>query len=97
MWAKVLLCAALMTGAAACNKVTYQNPGTMPSGQTVSEKGWFFLWGLVGEKEIWANKMCPGGVAQIQSKESFLDLLIGGITGGLVAPRSYDIECGAGK
>jgi hypothetical protein len=94
MWAKALVCAALMTSAAGCYKVTYENPGTMPSGQVVSEKGWFFIEGLIGEKEIWANKACPIGVHQVQSKTSFLDLIITGLTGGIIAPRSYDIECG---
>ena len=95
MWARALVCAALATtSVAACSKVTYQNPGTMPSGQVISEKGWFFVFGLVGEKEIWANKMCPTGVSSIQSKFSFLDIVVTAITFNLVTPRSYEIECG---
>jgi hypothetical protein len=95
MWARALVCAALATtSVAACSKVTYQNPGTMPSGQVTTEKGWFFVFGLVGEKEIWANKICPTGVSRIQSKFSFLDIIVTGITFNLITPRSYEIECG---
>lgn len=96
MGARLLLCAALATSAVACNKVTYKNPGVMPSAQVESEKGWYFIYGLLGTHDVWADKMCPKGVAEVQSKESFLDLLIGGLTGGIITPRTYEVTCGMG-
>jgi hypothetical protein len=96
MGPRLVLCAALLASAGACNKVTYVNPGTMPSGNLVVEKNFYFLWGLVGQADIWANKMCPSGLHQVQSKFSFLDVLIGAVTLGIVAPRTYEIECGRG-
>ena len=92
----LIVSAALAMGAGACNKVTYVNPGTAPSGVVQSDKGWFFIFGLVGTKEIHAEAMCPGGVHQIQSRFGFLDIIISAITINLVTPRSFNIECAAG-
>lgn len=95
MWAKAALCAVLATTSlAACNKVTYKNPALTPTGATHSETGWFFLDGLIGTKEIYANRVCPEGVAQVKSRFSFGNLFIATITGGLVTPRKYTIWCG---
>jgi len=90
----LIVSAALAAGA--CNKVTYVNPGTAPTGIVQGDKGWFFIFGLVGTKEIHAETMCPGGVHQIQSRSGFLDIIISLITINLVTPRTYEIECAAG-
>jgi len=92
MGVRLLVCAALLAGA--CNKVTYVNPSTMPSGQVQSDTGWYFLFGLVGNHDVWANRMCPQGVAKAQSKFTVVDTLITMITIGIVSPRTYKIECG---
>lgn len=90
---KALLATALMLFIA-CNKVSYVNP-TIPRGGAVhSTTGHFFIFGLVGTKNIAAYEMCPNGVAHIKSRASFLDLVLGTITLGLYVPRSYNIECG---
>jgi hypothetical protein len=91
-----LLMVALLTGAMACTKVSYVNPATTPTGQSHSEKGHFFVFGLVGNKTIDAAAMCPTGVHRVQSKFSFLDLVLGTLTVGLYAPRTYTLECGMG-
>lgn len=88
-------CAAVF--GSACNKVTYKNPGVMPTGQVYNERGWFFIFGVAGEKVFPVYQMCPNGVSQIQSKNSFVDLLIGAITFGIISPRSYEIQCGGAR
>jgi Bor protein len=90
----LLVSAALVSGA--CYKVTYVNPGTAPSGVVQGTKGHFLIFGIVGTAEIHAEAMCPGGVHQVVSKESFIDLLLGAITIGIYTPRTYEIECAAG-
>ena len=96
---KSLILAAMLLAATvmgACNKVTYVNPGTTPSGVAQGEKGWFFVFGLIGTKEIRADAMCPEGVHRVQSKFGFVDILVSMITLQLVSPRSYEVECAAG-
>ncbi len=90
----LLVSAALLSGA--CYKVTYVNPGTAPSGVVQDTKGHFLIFGIVGTAEIHAEAMCPGGVHQVVSKESFIDLVLGAITIGIYTPRTYEIECAAG-
>ena len=94
----LLVSAALASsvGLGACYKVTYVNPGTAPSGVVQGTKGHFLIFGIVGTAEIHAEAMCPGGVHQVVSKESFVDLLLGAITIGIYTPRTYEIECAAG-
>lgn len=96
--ASVALALALgLAGASACSKVTYRSPGTAPSGQVAETTGWFFIFGLVGQETIPVYQMCPGGVHMIQSRYSFLDVVIHVITFNLVAPRSYVVQCGGGS
>ncbi len=95
MWKSLVLAAALAgAGATGCSKVTYVNPNTTPSGVVQATTGHFFIFGLVGHTEIWANQMCPNGVAKVVSKETFLDLVLSFITIDLYTPRTYEIECG---
>jgi Bor protein len=68
----------------------------VPTGQTASAKGHFFLWGLAGHADIYAYAECPTGVSKIESKFSFLDVVMNTVTIALYSPRSYDLECGMG-
>lgn len=79
---------------AACNKVTYVSPTTMPTGQVSEETGHYFIFGLAGSKEIHAERLCPEGVSKVQSRFTFGDLILGALTVGLYTPRTYEISCG---
>jgi len=87
----ILLTAALLVG---CNKVTYVNPTVPGGGKVYDTTGHFFLVGLLGDKNIAAYQTCPGGVARVQSKNTFGDLVLTFLTVGLYSPRTYEIECG---
>jgi len=39
---------------------------------------------------------CDNGVAEVETKVSFLNLLVNGITGGLYSPMSITVTCAAG-
>ena len=95
MWKPLALAAAIALAAPACNRVTYVNPHTTPSGVEVQHTGHFFLAGLVGHAQIWANRDCPNGVAGVQSRFSFLDVVLTTITLDIYTPRTYRISCGA--
>lgn len=88
---KPLLLAVLL---GACHKVTYVNPQVPRGGAVHDETGRFFLFGIAGTKNIDAYRMCPTGVARVQSRSSFGDLFLTALTIGLYTPRSYSIECG---
>jgi hypothetical protein len=82
--------------ATGCYTVRFQS-NLPPGGAKYEEKGHFFLWGLVGEKQVDLKKLCPAGPARWQNQQSFVDGLIGVVTLGIYIPRSVDVECTAAK
>ncbi len=92
--ARVALLLSVAIAGPACSKVTYVNPGTMPSGRVVVSTGHFFLFGLAGHHDIDGVGACPTGIAAVVSKFTFLDSVLGFITLGLYAPRTYALYCG---
>jgi hypothetical protein len=87
----VIVAAALATG---CFRVTYQNPALPPNGVVHEGSSAFFIAGLVGDARVPAYQMCPGGVSQIETGLSFVDIVLTVVTVGIYTPRSYQIECG---
>lgn len=81
---------------AACNKVTYVDKSTMPTGEVHEQTGRFFFFGLAGTADVNAGAMCPTGVARIQSKFTVGDWFLTVLTLGLYTPRTYEISCGKG-
>ena len=92
----IMLMVALATSACATHNIHYKNPTVAQSGETKSAKQSFFLWGLVGGKEIDLQQMCPNGVAGIDSKSSGVDAILHWVTGGLYSPMSVDVHCAGG-
>ncbi len=94
--ALVVLGLAVTATACATHKINYKNPSAQAGGASQSAKQSFFLWGLVGGSEVDLDKMCPTGVAQIQSKTGVGDQIFTILTGGLYSPMSVDVQCAAG-
>jgi hypothetical protein len=90
----MVLAGALFAG---CYKVTYTNPQIPMNGQVAETTGQFFIFGLVGHKDIPVFQLCPGGASMIQSKVTFVGVLLTGITIGLYSPRHYEIHCGGAQ
>ena len=68
-----------------------------PSGQTI-EKPWAtgLLFGLVMPgAQIDAAQQCPNGVAEVETKQSFLNGLAAGFTMNLYTPMSVTVTCAA--
>ena len=57
----------------------------------------FFLWGLVGEKVVSLDSICPQGVARWYNEATFLNGFLYFITLGIYAPRTIVVECASGK
>jgi hypothetical protein len=91
--AALLAVAFLATG---CYTVRFQSNLT-PGGAKFEEKGNFFLWGLIGEKEVDLKKLCPTGPARWQNQQTFVDGLIGAVTLGIYIPRTINVECAGAK
>jgi hypothetical protein len=55
----------------------------------------FFLYGLVGDRTIDVNGLCPGGsVRVIRTGMNFGQGLVAGLTLGIVTPRKIWVQCG---
>ncbi len=57
----------------------------------------FFLWGLVGEKNVNLDTICPQGVARWYNQATFLDGFLSIITLGIYVPRTIVVECAGQK
>jgi len=72
---------------------TGRTPGT-----TVVEKPWTatWLWGLVPASPIDVTTNCPGGIATVETKQSFMNGLVGALTLGIFTPRDVKVTCASG-
>lgn len=86
----------LLAALTACSPVTYQT-GLKMAGESHIESQIFFLWGLIGESNVFLDQICPSGVAWFQSRHTFVDGLIGTFTIGLVHPLTVEVVCSDGQ
>jgi hypothetical protein len=92
---RVLLAAALLALAPSCQTIRYTT-GQSGGGGRIEQKAPFFLWGLVGEKEIQMGELCPRGPARWYSQQTFWDGAFEVTTLGIYSPRTIVVECGNG-
>ncbi len=90
---RCLLAAGALALSAGCMNVTYVAKSRMPSAVVHEQKLTFFIGGLVGEADVQAGQLCPGGVARVHNKLTFVDGLLTAITLGIYAPRTAEITC----
>lgn len=83
-------------GSTGCMKNTYTT-GQSYGGGIYTQKASFFLWGLVGEKTVDLNQVCPSGAAWFQNRTSFGDSAVGCITCGLYQPVTLEVRCASGQ
>jgi hypothetical protein len=69
-----------------------------PAGNVVVERPWTatYLFGLVPAAAINTAAQCPTGVAIVETQQSFLNSLVGGLTLGIYTPQTVRITCAAG-
>jgi hypothetical protein len=70
----------------------------LPAGNGVVEEKWAagWLWGLVPPKPVSTMAQCPSGVSKVETKHSFLNMLVGGLTGGIFSPIAIKATCATG-
>ena len=68
--------------------------GQTASGQTI-EKPWAmsFIYGLVPPPGVETASKCPGGVAKVETQQSFLNGLVSVLTAGIVTPMDIRVSC----
>jgi hypothetical protein len=69
-----------------------------PVGTTVVDMPWVSTWlfGLVGAPDISVTSQCPTGVAVVETEQSFLNSLVGGLTLGIWTPQHVRVTCASG-
>ena len=89
---KYFYLAAIAIGLSSCYSATYTMGSGAQTGITVKEKNLFLVNGLLAIKTADPQDMA-GGAANftVETKQSFIDGLILGITGGLVAPQTVTV------
>jgi len=70
----------------------------LPPSPTVVEQKWVPTWifGLVAAKPIDFRPQCPTGAAIVETRQSFLNGLVGALTLGIYTPQSERVTCAAG-
>lgn len=70
-----------------------------PAGTTVVQKNWVntFVFGLVAAQPIDVTAQCPGGVAKVETQQTFVNGLVGLLTLGIYTPQAATITCAAGR
>ncbi len=85
--------AGLLIAAPACYHATVDT-GLTPS-TIVVDKSWASGWiyGLVPPGTVETVSKCLHGAAKVETQHSFLNLLVGGLTGGIYTPMSIKVTC----
>jgi len=89
---KYLYLAAIAIGLTSCYTTTYTMGSGAQTGITVKEKNLFLVGGLLNIKTADPQDMA-GGAADftVETKQSFVDGLITGLTSGLICPRTVTV------
>ena len=72
--------------------VTGRTPGSIVIDEPFAS-GW--IYGLVPPNTVEAASECPDGVAIVETKLSFVNQLVGALTGGIYTPMHIRVTCAA--
>ncbi len=93
---RILAVAASVVVLGACYHATI-NTGLTPNGQSIKEEwapGW--ILGLIPPDTVHTASQCPNGVARVETRHSFLNMLVQGLTGGIFTPMTIEVQCATG-
>ena len=88
----------LVIVATGCLEHTYTVGQGAPAGPVVYEE-WHNHWlgGLIGNKNLDVDLLCPSGNATIHNEQSFLNGLVGVLTSGIYTPTTVEVRCDSGR
>ena len=89
---------ALLLAVGGCYEHTFTVGGGAPRGPLVYDH-WQNYWldGLIGHTKVDLDEICPSGRATIVAKQTFLNGLVAGLTGGIYTPTTLQIRCPDGR
>ena len=89
---------AVVLATSACYEHTFTVGQGAPTGPVVYSE-WHNSWlgGLIGERNIDIDTVCPSGNATIHDEQSFLNGLVAGLTAGIYTPTEVKIRCDTGR
>lgn len=92
---KALCIASFSLLLAGCYHATVDT-GLAPS--AITHKIWAHSWieGLIPPAIVNAKTQCESGVARVETKHTFLNMLIGGLTFGIYTPMEITVTCASG-
>ena len=90
------LCASAI-GLSACYHAVIDTGRAVTGAPIVTAWAHSFIYGLVPPKVTETAKLCPGGVAKVETQQSFLNGLVGAITGGIYTPMQITVSCAGGR
>lgn len=69
-----------------------------PAGSKVVDHPWAmsYIDGLISPGAVSVASDCPGGVSRVETQHSFLNMLVGALTFGLVTPMQITVTCAGG-
>lgn len=85
----------LAVATAGCYKATIET-GLTPSDQEIRQD-WAhsFIAGLVPPATVETAARCPNGVAQVETQQSFLNMVANIVTLGIYSPMTIRVQCAA--
>lgn len=88
----------LLVMSAGCYEHTFTIGRGAPTGPVVYEE-WHNSWlgGLIGERNIDIDMLCPSGNATIHDEMTFLNGLVGTLTAGIYTPTVVTVRCDNGR
>ncbi len=94
----ILLAVSLLLFASACYKHTFNIGNGGKNGAEVYDK-WHshWLYGLIGDENLYIKDLCPSGNATIYERHSFLNMLIAPFTLYIYMPTTVTITCDQDK
>lgn len=71
----------------------------LPAGTQVIDQKWAmsYAYGLVPPNTVNAASQCATGVARVETRHSFMNQLVGGLTFGIVTPMHIRVTCAAAR
>jgi Bor protein len=93
---KIAPVAALVLSAA-CYHATIETG--LQAGTQVIDQQWAmsFVEGLIPPPTVSTMSKCPSGVARVETQHSFLNLVVGAVTFGIITPMQITVTCAVSR
>src|ERR1700722_16679872 len=92
---RIALAGLALAATTGCLTTTY-NPGLPAGGEVKKDSASFYVFGLVGEKDLNLSELCPNGVSSWKQFAGFGDGVFSVCTCYLYDPRSIEVTCAGG-